>query len=165
MQVPMEAAGSVMVLCAVVPRDRCVGGCGLEALRNLVPQASPLLDAKDLEVQVKVVGERAPLRRVPAHGERKVLPPQMWERGFLPMDRVLVCLVVRKASGPWRELSVVAVRGDLPVPPDDGLEILRLEYLLPPATRQAVAEKAMWSAVRKVAQEMQLPMPLGPQMV
>ena len=55
--------------------------------------------------------------------------------------------------------------GGFAIPQDDGLEPLRLEYLLPVATRQAGAEKVMWSALKKVSHEMQLPMPLGPQMV
>ena len=35
-------------------------------------------------------------------------------------------------------------------------------YVLPPAARQATAEKLLWSAIRKLAQAMQLPLPPGP---
>ena len=60
---------------------------------------------------------------------------------------------------------MTTARGELPQPKGDGLELLRLEYVLPPATRQSGAEKAVQLAVRKLAREMQLPLIPGPQML
>ena len=116
-------------------------------------------------MQVKVVGERAPLLRVPATGDERTLPPANWEKALLAVDRVLVALVVRQALGPHGAPSLGVVRGDLPVPKADNLELLRLEYVLPPATKQVAAEKAMQKALRKVAGEMGLPLPPGKQML
>ena len=164
-QMQLEGPGTELVWYLVVPRDQCGAGTTMDALWRMVPQASALLEAKDLAVQVKVIGERAPLLRVPATVDEKVLPPQTWERAWLPMDRVLVALVVRRAAGRPSAPSLAAVRGKLPQPKSDGLELLRLEYVLPPATRQSGAEKALHTALRKLAQEMQLPVVPGPQML
>jgi hypothetical protein len=162
-QMRVEAPGSVLVWCAVVPRDRIgAGAADQSALRRLLPQAGALFEAKDLRVDVKVVGERAPLRRVPAKSERDmVLPPTQWERAWLPVDRVLLAVVVQRTSGTWLPPSCGAVRGELPMPTGDDLELLRLEYVLPPATKQANADKAMRGAVRKLAKEMAVPLPPG----
>ena len=161
-QMKMEAPGTELMWCAVVPRDRYIPGMGSASLLRLLPQAEPLLTSKDLQVDIKVIGERAPLWRVPAKGDVKVLPPPVWERAFLPVDRVLVMAVVRLAAGSRTPPSCRLLRGDLPVPKSDGLELLRLEYVLPPATKQGNAEKLLWGAVRKLAEAMQLPLPPGP---
>ena len=91
-----------------------------------------------------------------------MLPPPGWERAFLPVNQVLVMVVVRLAVETRMPPSCSLLRGDLPIPKSDGLELLRLEFILPPASRQANAEKLLWSAVRKLAQVMQLPLPPGP---
>ena len=164
-QMKLEAPGTELVWCAVAPRDRYAPGMGAAGLKRLVPQAEFLLESMDLQVDVKVIGERAPLKRVPAKTNEKVLPPVEWERGCLPMDRVLVMVVVRLAAGSRQPPSCSLLRGDLPIPKSDGLELLRLEYVLPPSTKQANAEKALWGAVRKLAEAMQLPLPPGRQML
>ena len=162
-QMRMEAPGTVLLMCALVPRDQCGGGGDLASLRRMLPQAGPLLEDVSLQVEVKVVGERAPLMRVPAKGDDRVLPPGAWEHAWVPMDRVLVVLVVRRAGMPWQAPVVGSVRGELPVPKSDDLELLRLEYQLPPATRQARAESTAWSALKKLAGAMGLMVPPGPQ--
>ena len=162
-QMRVEAAGAVCLLCAVVPRDQVTAGVDMESLRQMLPQASSLFLAKDLRVEVKIVGERAPVYRVPATKDEKVLPPPSWESAWLPVNRVLVVLVIRRAQSAWQVPVVTAIRGDLPSRKADGLELLRLEFQLPPATRQVNAEKAARAALRKLAGAMQLPEPPGPQ--
>ena len=157
----MEAQGAVMLLCCVVPREQCGAGVDLESLKRMLPQAGPLLEDQTLQVEVKVVGERAPLLRVPAKDDARVLPPTSWEHAWLPMNRVFVVLVIRRAIAPWTVPVVSWVRGALPDPKPTGLELLRVEYQLPPATRQAGAEKAAWKALRKLAETMGLMMPPG----
>ena len=157
----LEGPEAEVVWFVVGARDRCGGPGGVE---RMVPQIVPLLEAKGLEVQVHVVGERAPLLRVPAK-DRRVFPPTTWEKALLPVDRVLVAVVVKRAQSGQGLRSVSAVRGDLPEPAHDGLELLRLEYVLPPATKQAGAERAMQTALRKLAEAMQLPLLPGPQML
>jgi hypothetical protein len=161
-QLPMEAVGTVCMMCAVVPRTQLTGGEDLAALQRMLPQAAALFTCKDLQVEVRVVGQRAPVCRVPASKDQKALPPPTWEKAWLPIDRVLVVLVIRRTSSPWRLPPVCPVRGDLPAPVADGLELLRLEYQLPPATKQSNAEKAARAALRKLAAAMQLPDPPGP---
>ena len=57
-QMQVEGPEAELVWFVVVPRDRCgaPGGVG-----GMVPAVVPLLEAKGLEVQVHVVGDRAPL--------------------------------------------------------------------------------------------------------
>ena len=123
-QIKLEAAGSVLVWFTVVPRDRCAD---IGDARKLIPQAGPLLEDRDLQVDVLVVGERAPLLRVPARGDEKVLPPVTWERAWVHVNRVLVAVVFRRMSEPWRAPCVGMMRGELPIPKSDGLELLRRE--------------------------------------
>lgn len=99
---------------------------------------------------------------MPAKTDDKVLPPPSWEKAFLPVDRVLVMVVVKKAVGIRTPPTCGLLRGELPTPRSDGMELLRLEFVLPPAARQSMAEKLLWGAVRKVSQTMQLPLPPGP---
>ena len=40
-QMKMEAAGSVLVWCAMVARDQCGGRTSLECMKSTVPQAAP----------------------------------------------------------------------------------------------------------------------------
>ena len=117
---------------------------GAAGLKQLLPQAEALLAAKYLQVDVKVIVERAPLRRVPAKTDDKVLPPPSWEKAFLPVDRVLVMVVVKKAVGIRTPPTCGLLRGELPTPRSDGMELLRLEFVLPPAARQSMAEKLLW---------------------
>ena len=51
------------------------------------------------------------------------------------------------------------LRGELPAPPPSELELLRMEYGLPPTMRQRDAEQAARAALRKVAIAMGLPEP------
>ena len=164
-QMPLEAPGTELVWCAVVPRDRFVPGMGAADIKRLVPSAEALLTDKNLQIDVSLIGERAPLFRVPAKTDEKVLPPRAWEQALLPVDRIMVMLVVRLMSGTRTPPSCRLLRGELPFPKSDGLELLRLEYVLPPATRQASAEKMLWAAIRKLAQAVQLPLPPGPRML
>jgi hypothetical protein len=161
LQLPLEAPGAILVYFAVVPRDRVTALDDPAMVKRMLPHAAPFFESKELLVDVKIVGERAPLRRVPARDNHKELPPAKWESAWLPMDRVLVAIVVRRSTGSWRPPSVGHVRGDLPSPSPSVLELLRVEYVLPPATRQANAEKALHAAVRKLANEMHLQAPPG----
>jgi hypothetical protein len=56
------------------------------------------------------------------------------------------------------------IRGSLPDVPVEDVELLRLEYLLPPATKQQAAERALRAGVRKVAEAMELPSPAPAQL-
>ena len=65
-QMRMEAPDTTMLLCAVVPREQCSGGGDRAALERMLPQATSLFACKELQVDVRIVGERAPVCRVPA---------------------------------------------------------------------------------------------------
>jgi hypothetical protein len=158
-QLAVEADGVQLTVCCMVPRAGCSTSLDAASLRRLVPQASTLLDDKSLEVSALLVGERPPVIRVPAKSEERVLPPRQWEDAFLARDRVLLLLRIRRAGGDRRPPLSTWIRGHLPEPDRSELELLRLEYVLPPAVRQQAAEKGARAALRKVAAAMELPDP------
>lgn len=158
-QMKVEAPGTICTLCAVVPRNKLEGGLTVSALRRHLPQAAVLLDDTTLDKDIVLVGERAPLRKVPATNEDKTLPPKNWEDSWLPVSRALVLIMVRQAVGGVGRMTVRSLRGELPAMPASELELLRLEYILPPTTRQRDAERATRAALRKVASSMGLPEP------
>ena len=158
-QLSAEACGTRFSVCCVVPRDSCTGPIDTHLLRRLVPQATPLFDDPKVHLSASLVGERPPLIRVPAHNEERVLPPQQWEPAFLPRGKVLLLLHFHHADGPRPTPSGRWIRGALPDPGPSALELLRLELVLPPATRQQAAERAARAAFTKLATAMGLPLP------
>jgi hypothetical protein len=156
-QLAVKTEKAVFSLCAVVDREKCPAALDVAALRRLLPQAGALLSDTTLEVQVAAVGERPRLIRVPA-GEVE-LPPTKWETAYLAANKVLVVISFRRHGGAAVPPAACWVRGALPPPEPSALELLRVEYLLPPATRQAAAEKALRAAIRKVAGSMGLVLP------
>ena len=149
-QLSHEAPATWVTVCCVVPRDQCAQHWDLSAVRRAAPQAETILTDPALEVRVAAVGERPLIVRVPAHVQE--LPPPSWEGGLLARNRVLLCISFRRrAEGVERTFSGGWIRGALPPPPTEDLELLRLEYILPPATRAAGAERALRQAVRKLA--------------
>ena len=75
-QVALERAGTWISICCVVPRERCFIGSDATALKLLVPQAKVILEDQSLEVRVALVGERAPVMRVPAGTRQLPLHPR-----------------------------------------------------------------------------------------
>ncbi len=138
-QLAVEAQKAVFSVCAVVDRDKCPTKLDAAALRRLLPQAGGLLSDMTLEVQVAAVGERPRLIRVPA-GELE-LPPSNWETAYFAANKVLVVISFRRHSKAAVHPAACWVRGALKPPEPSALELLRVEYLLPPATSKAVAEK------------------------
>ena len=126
-------------------------------IRCLVPQAEPLLQDPTVELHAFALGERPPIMRVP--DTEKQLPPSVWERAQLPRNKVLVVLQFRRQSGQAVAPAGRWIRGQLPTPAASPLELLRLEFMLPPATRQKDAERLARKGLEKVAKEMQLPSP------
>jgi hypothetical protein len=156
-QMALEAPGTWVTLCAVVPRDACPQEWDLGALRRAMPQVECLLDDPSLEVRVVAVAERPPVLRVPAAVTE--LPPPQWERGLLPRNRVLLCVHVRRHAGTKPSATCSWVRGSLPPIPVEDIELLRLEYVLPPATKSAAGERALRAAVRTAAAAVGQPAP------
>ena len=148
-QLAIETLGTRLVVAAIVPRDRCPQQWDLSSLRWALPQAECVLDDPLVEVRVVAVGERPPVVRVPAGVTE--LPPPSWENALLPSNRVLLCVVLRRVQGSRASVTCGWVRGPVPSPPSEDLELLRLECVLPPATKAASGEKALRAAVRAVA--------------
>ena len=149
-QLSQELPDTWVTVCCVVPRDQCAQQWDLPALRRAVPQAEAIWADATLEVRVAAVGERPAIVRVPAAVLE--LPPPQWEGGLLARNRVLLCVSFRRrAVGDSSRIAGSWIRGTLPPPPADDLELLRLEYILPPATKTAGAERALRQVVRKVA--------------
>ena len=162
LQVEVEDAKSVFSLCCVVPRDGCPAQLDAEAIHQLVPQARGLLEDARLSVRALAVAERPELIRVPA--DERALPPGKWESAFLPRNKVLLVLCFRRRAGGAVPLSGAWLRGSLPDPEPSGLELLRVEYTLPPAVRQKAAAKEAMKALRKLAEVMGIPFSLGHQL-
>ena len=153
-QVDLENPATVFSLAAVVARDKCPLDLDEAAIRRVLPAAAPLFDDERLAVEVALVAERAPLLRIPA--TERQLPPAEWEQAFLPRNKVLVVLHLRRLvdmqpgtvrpapAGRW-------IRGTLPDLEPSDLELLRIEYELPPATRQRHAERELKRALAKLA--------------
>ena len=159
LQMRVEDPATLCTICVLVPREHCMAVGDTNAVRRLLPQLQPLFDDTTLATRVLVVGERAPLLRVPAHTEEKLLPPPRWERALTPVNRALVLVQVRRAGVGVEPLQIGAVRGALPKPGPPDVELLRLEYVLPPALRQQAAERATRKALQQVATKLNLPEP------
>ena len=147
-QLPLEASGTWVSIGVVVPRDRCPQLWDAAALRRAVPSAGILLEDPTLEIRLVAIGERAAVVRVPA--DQLVLPPPRWEHGLLPRDRVLLFLNVRLQQGDRMALQCRWLRDPPPPIEGDDLELLRLEYILPPATKAVAGERALRGVLRKV---------------
>jgi hypothetical protein len=148
LQLDVEDPQSLFSFLCVVDRDKCPAQLDPTALRRLLPQAQPLLDDTRWAIQAFTVGERAPIVRVPA--DARQLPPPTWEAAYLPRNKILLVLNLRRTEHPVR-LSATWIRGTLPDPAPDELKLLRVEYDLPPATRERAAPKAALQALRRVA--------------
>jgi hypothetical protein len=155
----LEDPATICTLCLLVPRDKCTALGDEQSLRRVLPQLQPVFDDASLATRVLVVGERAPLQRVPAQTEDRVLPPAQWERAMTPVNQVLVLVQMRRVAGGREPVCFGTVRGALPQPAVSDVEILRVEYVLAPATKQQAAERAARKALRQVAEAMQLPEP------
>ena len=156
-QLSVESPTAYFSVCCVVPRHACSPTLDAAAIRRLVPQADPLLLDPTVELRAFAVGERPPIIRVPA--TERQLPPSTWERAQLPHNKVLLVLQFRRHAG--APVSPVGewTRGQLPAPQASPLELLRLEFMLPPATRQRDAERLARKGLEKIARELQLPSP------
>ena len=156
-QLAVEAVGTWITLGAVVPRDKCPQDWDLAALRRALPQAECLLDDAMVEVRVVAVGEQPPVVRIPA--DVTTLPPPRWDTGLLPMNRVLLLVHIRRPPSSRPAVTCGWVRGLPPPAPVEDLELLRLECVLPPATKAAAGERALRAAVRAVATAVGRPPP------
>jgi hypothetical protein len=148
-QVAIEAVGSWITMGCVVPRDNCPAMWDEASLRRVLPQAAAVLADTSLEVRVAAVSERAHIVRVPA--DVRQLPPPSWESGLLARNRVLLLLSFRQVQGIRPPLTCQWLRDPPPAVPVDDIELLRLEYMLPPATKTDAGERALRGALRKVA--------------
>lgn len=149
LQLPMEAFNSWLTLTFVVPRSACPQTWTTPAVLQALPQLEPLLADPNLEVRVVAVGERPLVVRIPADVQE--LPPPRWESGQLAVDRVLIFVSIRSNCGERVTVAPRWLREPPPALPPSELELLRLEYVLPPATKAAAAERALRATVRKVA--------------
>ena len=161
-QLAVEAPGSWISVCCVVPRERCSESLDKAAVRRMVPQAAGVLDDASLEVRVTAIGERPLVLRIPATEQQ--LPPQKPALARLPRDRVLVVVSFKQSTEGHPALAGRWIRGSLPDVPTEDLEMLRLECVLPPATRPQTAERTLRTAVRRLAEAMGLPVPAAAQL-
>ena len=83
---------------------------------------------------------------------------------MLPRNRVLLFLSFRLLQGDRTALSCQWLRDPPPPLPPSELELLRLEYVLAPATKAAGAERALQGALRRVASLVGLSAPNGVQL-
>ena len=161
-QLPLEDDGSTITVCCVVDRALCPDAWSQEALSRALPCTASLLKEACLEVRVAAVGERPPLQRVPASERR--LPPNTWEAARLAQSRVLVLVSMRRGAAKAPAWTTSWVRGQPPASEPSAMELLRVEYLLPPATRSQQAERSLRSALRKVAEAVGCTPPAAPQL-
>ena len=77
----------------------------------------------------------------------------------MPVNRARVLVQVRRSGGSPVPMQIGTVRGALPQPGPLDVELLRLEYLLPPALKQQAAERSTRKALLTVAAKMNLPEP------
>ena len=156
-QLAVESPAARFSVCCIVSREACPADLTATAIRRLVPQAEALLQDPTVELYASALGERPPIIRVPA--TERQLPPSAWEHAQLPRNKVLLVLQFRRHSG--RPVSPAGrwVRGQLPAPAASPLELLRLEFMLPPAARQRDAERLARKGLEKIAKELQLPSP------
>ena len=111
-QLSVEAVGTHFSVCCVVQRSSCPPTFDVPSLRRLIPQAEPLFLDPTLTIRVLAVGERPPIRRVPA--SEMQLPPQQWEMAQLPRSNVLLILQFHRHSGPQVLPSGEWIRGTRP---------------------------------------------------
>ena len=161
-QLDVESPAARFSVCCIVPRDACPATLDANAIQRLVPQAEPLLKDRTVELHAFALGERAPIVRVPGNAQQ--LPPSTWEHAQLPHNKVLVVLQFHRHSGQPVPPAGRWIRGQLPTPAVSPLELLRLEFMLPPATRQRDVERLARKGLEKVAKEMQLPNPASHQL-
>ena len=148
-QLPLEAAGTWFSVGFVVPREDCPEKWDEAAMRKVLPKAACVFADDALEVRVFAVGERAHILRVPADVQQ--LPPPRWELGLLPRNRVVLFVSFRQRQGPRPAITCRWLRDPPPPVKVEDVELFRLEYLLPPATKAAAGERALRVALRKVA--------------
>ena len=148
-QLPLEALGTWVTVAIVVPRAACPQKWSSDAVLQAAPQLAALVHDPTVEVKVKAVGERPMMLRIPA--DVKELPPPKWERAQLAMDRVLLLVSFRRHHGAPLPVAVAWLRDSPPVMAAPQLELLRLEYMLPSATKEASGERLLRAVVRKVA--------------
>ena len=149
LQLPLEALGSWVTVSAIVPRELCPPVWSTSAVLRALPHLQPLLNDPTLEVRLTALGERPSLVRIPA--DVQVLPPPRWEAALLARDRVLVFISFRRHGG-QRPLPLLQwLRGPPPPVGRSDLEMLRLECVLPSATKASAGERWLRTAVRKAA--------------
>ena len=124
---------------------------GFGCLMLGVPQVESLLNDRPIEVHVVAVGERPPVVCVPA--EAIQLPPTSWQKGLLRHNRALLF----DTSPPPSRCSACGLP---PSAPSEDLELLRLECVLPPATKAAAGERALRASVRAVADDIWAAIPV-----
>lgn len=158
-QLAMEVPTSTITVGCVVPRDALdVSLCKSSLLRAL-PGLRPMLEDVAVAVRVHAIGERPPLRRVPATEEKKQLPPAKWEHAYLAADRVLLLVTLQHAMPGEQRFHSRWMRGEPPQPRPADYELLRFEAVLPPATKQQAAERLVRGKLTKLAVEMGLQAP------
>ena len=157
-QVALEGTQAEFTVCCIVPRDRC-SDLDIGTLRRLLPAIGPIVEDSRLEDQVLAVGERPPLVRVPAHSDVRQFPPSSWEPAYLAANRVLLLVRFRRLLPNGSRFVARWLRGTPPKPSPSGLELLRLEMVLPPALLQSKAEKAARNGLRAIATALHLPEP------
>ena len=137
-QLLLEACGTWITVLLVVDRSKCPATWTPATLAHALPHATPILQDPALEVRIAAVGERPPLVRVPANA--KTLPPPHWETALLAHDRVLLAISFRGHAGTPPPMSARWLGQPPPPVQPATLELLRLEYVLPPATKAASGE-------------------------
>ena len=158
----MESPAARFTVWCVVSRDACPASFDAAAIRRLLPQAEPLLKDPNIAMRAIALGERPPVIRVPS--TEMQLPPQVWESAHLARNRVLVVLHFHRQVDPSAAPTGGWIRGELPPPSPSPLELLRLELMLPPATRQRDAERLARKGLERIARELQLPSPAPSQL-
>jgi hypothetical protein len=158
-QLAMEAAGSTITLGCVVPRAVLDVTLSKNSLMRALPPLKAVLEDVAVEVWVHAIGERPPLRRVPATEVKKQLPPAAWEQAYLASDRVLLLVTLQHAMPGEERFRSSWIRGDPPQPRKVDYELLRFEAVLPPATKQQAAERLVRGKLTKLAAEMGLQAP------
>ena len=148
-QLPLEAFNTWVTVSVVVPRAVCPQEWTTQAVLKAVPQLEALVKDPSVEVRVTAVGERPLMLRVPA--DVRELPPPKWEKSQLAKDRVLVFVSFRRTLGDPVSVKTSWLRDPPPDMPASQLELLRVEYLLPPATKEASGERMLRAAMRKLA--------------
>ena len=153
MQLQVEAVGTWVTVAIIVPRRSCPTTWTSPTVLQALPQLDALVADPHLEVRIKAFGERPPIVRIPANV--KELPTQ-WEAAQLARDRVLVFVSFKRHAGPRVAVQAEWLRGPPPAMPAPELELMRLELVLPSATKSEAGERLLRAAIRKVAAAAQL---------